>query len=530
MARLAHVFVVQKPLFTDMLTEVVVEGNGNCLFYSLLTGAGRALEDHMILRSLYADFFTNRWIGCPVGSGRRASTYGGRLNDCYSGEPVFHGVNPCFSDAGAYGRYILRDKAWAGTSEIEALPCLWRWPIIVWSSDGLLNPGLIGFVPDVLPIHVVYSNGNHYNAIVGIVSDATAALHRQGAAETCAARANLVEFVVDPLPFARETELIASSPFLESEGLSKPASLKRKADAKNARPLKKDSGVKTGVRKAHNKWRVGIRPDIPGVSRARLTIPFDYQTKEFAERVYQFVVLLLARDEQDESTCKLDSQIVEHLRRFVQQLCSGTIDTHLSKVKGDALSGGQAIVIPKSTLRGVVHDAGCVWLVRVKVRDVMGKEKSFKLPFRHHLEEDAGLAYDFAIVHFCAVIGQKMNHKLNYNAETLALRHQTELKSYVEEMLTNSYSFQVGKTLPAKPILCGVDSDLVGNFWTVRLCIVGCANSLSLFCSPIRFEFLQEAAFAYDHLMPKLYQLRDPSVSFNSIFCDYVPPNDLVAR
>jgi hypothetical protein len=30
--------------------------------------------------------------------------------------------------------------------------------------------------------------------------------------------------------------------------------------------------------------------------------------------------------------------------------------------------------------------------------------------------------------------------------------------------------------------------------------------------------------------MPKLCQLRDPCLSFNSNFCDYVPSNDLVAR
>lgn len=187
MARLTPVFVVQEPLFSNMLTEVVVEGNGNCLFYPLLTGVGRALEDSMILQGLCADFFANRWIDCPPGSGRRSSTYGARLNDCYHGEPIFRGVNPCFSDAGAYARYILQDKAWAGTSEIEALSSLWRRPVIVWSSHGVPNPGLIGFVDDVLPIHVVYSNGNHYNALVGIVSDetlvaATAALHRQGRA------------------------------------------------------------------------------------------------------------------------------------------------------------------------------------------------------------------------------------------------------------------------------------------------------------------------------------------------------------
>lgn len=99
---------------------------------------------------------------------------------------------------------------------------------------------------------------------------------------------------------AFETEMVASLP-LPPEGLFKPvaAVLKRKIDLLNARPFKKGGRVNVGVRKAHNKWRVGIRPDISGVSRARLTIPFDYQTEEIANRVYQFVVRSMAGDEQD---------------------------------------------------------------------------------------------------------------------------------------------------------------------------------------------------------------------------------------
>jgi hypothetical protein len=245
MARSTPVFVVQKPLFNNMLTEIVVEGNGDCFFYSLLTGVGRALKVSLILRGLCADFFANRWIDCPPGLGRRLSTYGARLNDCYHGKPIFRGVNPCFSDAGAYTRYILQNKAWAGTSEIEALSSLWRRHVIVWSSDEVPNLGLIGFVDDVLPNHVDYSNGNHYNALVGIVSDetlvaATAALHRQGRAQTAAARANVVEFIENPLVVAFETEMVASLP-LPPEGLFKPAAagLKRKIDVPNARPFKK---------------------------------------------------------------------------------------------------------------------------------------------------------------------------------------------------------------------------------------------------------------------------------------------------
>jgi hypothetical protein len=162
MARPAPIFFVQEELFCDKLSKVVIDGNGNCLFYSLLTVAGRPLGDQMELRRLCADFFASRWLECPMGAGRRSSTYAVRLNDCYSGEPAFRGVNLCFPDADAYVRYITRDQAWAGTSEIEVLSFLWGRPIIVWSSDGLPKPGLIGFVEGVSPINIVYSNDNHY--------------------------------------------------------------------------------------------------------------------------------------------------------------------------------------------------------------------------------------------------------------------------------------------------------------------------------------------------------------------------------
>jgi hypothetical protein len=184
--RSAPVSMVQEALFSNKLFKVVVPGNGNCLFYSLLTVAGRPHEYHMSLRDLCAEFFARRWLECPPGSRRRSSTYGARLNDCCSGEPTFRGINPCFPDANAYVKYISgRDQAWAGMSKIEVLSRLWGRPIIVWSSDGLPTRGLIGFVEDISPINIVYSNGNHYDALIGLDSDtaliaATAALYLKG--------------------------------------------------------------------------------------------------------------------------------------------------------------------------------------------------------------------------------------------------------------------------------------------------------------------------------------------------------------
>jgi hypothetical protein len=86
-------------------------------------------------------------------------------------------------------------------SKIEVLSFVWGRPIIVWSSDGLPKPGLIGFVADVTPINIVYSNGTHYDALIGLDSDAsliaaTAALYLKGRTSTLSARANVVNLVI----------------------------------------------------------------------------------------------------------------------------------------------------------------------------------------------------------------------------------------------------------------------------------------------------------------------------------------------
>jgi hypothetical protein len=124
MARPSLIFVVQEALFLEKLSKVCVACNGNRLFYSLLTVAWRPLEEQMSLRDWCANFFASRWLDCPPGAGSRSSTYAARLNDCYSGEPTFRGVNPCFPDADAYVRYITWDQAWASISEIKALSTL----------------------------------------------------------------------------------------------------------------------------------------------------------------------------------------------------------------------------------------------------------------------------------------------------------------------------------------------------------------------------------------------------------------------
>jgi hypothetical protein len=528
MARLSPFFVVQEALFSEKLTKVSVDGNGNCLFYSLLSAIGRPLEKQMSLRVLCAQFFSRRWLECPPGSGRRASTYSARLNDCYSGEPAFRGVNPCFPNADAYVRYITRDQAWARTSEIEVLSLLWQRPIIVWTSDGVPNPGIFGFVADVPPINIVYSNGNHYDALVGTVSDAlltsaTAALYNKGRTQTSLARVNVLDFASDSQRVVLETA-IHQPPSACFPGVSATTAPKRKADIQSCRPSKKGSHRVDGVRKAHNKWRVALSPnDTYGLSQSRLTVPFDYLTEEVAEKVHQFVCCSLAGIEPESESCSLDCATVEQLQAFLLELRSGRVDAYVSMLKSNARKAKQRSAVPQSNLRGILYNASSgVWSVRVKLRDVFGKEKSTKVLFAYLLEKDAGLAYDFTIMHFCSIINQRMNHKLNFPAEAIRMERQAELKCYVEEVLSNSYSFQVGKTLPAIPILRGVDQGSGGS-WTIWLSVFGVANPFFVFFPTTRFGSTLEASFAYDHLMPKVRQLGNPALSFNPNFGDYQP-------
>jgi hypothetical protein len=413
MARRAPIFLVQEELFRDKLSKVVVAGDGNCLFYSLLTVAGRPLGDQMSFRQLCAEFFASRWLECPPSSGRRSSTYAARLNDCYSGEPAFRGINPCFPDADAYVGYITRDQAWAGMSEIEVLSILWERPIIVWSSDGLPKPGLINFVKGVSPINIVYSNGNHYDALVGLECDAsliaaTDALHKKGRISTLSAGANLVDLAGAHL--SSSPKIDAVGPSTVSFPLSSKSSVpKRKADLPSMRSAKKGSHNVDGVSKAHNKWRVGINVTILGVKQSRLTVPFDYLTENVANKVHYFLRCFMSGTEVDPKICDLEPAIVEQLQDFLLELRSGTIDACLNKVKANARSVKQPSPIPKSNLRGVLCNDG-VWVVRIKLQDVFGKEKSTKFPFVYLLEKDAGLAYDFAIVHYCFIINQKMTY------------------------------------------------------------------------------------------------------------------------
>lgn len=108
-------FNVADPLFSGMLRRVRVEGDGNCLFYSLLVASGQSIEGYMQLRHACADFAASRWL-MQIPDRPRGSTYAKCLNDSYRNERSDSEAS--FENSAAYVHYITSDRAWAGSTEI----------------------------------------------------------------------------------------------------------------------------------------------------------------------------------------------------------------------------------------------------------------------------------------------------------------------------------------------------------------------------------------------------------------------------
>jgi hypothetical protein len=138
-------------------------------------------------------------------------------------------------------------------------------------------------------MNIVYSNGNHYDALIGLDNDtaliaATAALYLKGRTSTLSARANVVNLTNACL--SKSPVIDVTHPSIEpSLVLCTSSAPKRKADAQSFCQMKKGKRIVDGIRKAHQKWRVGISGDTSGVKHSRITVPFDYLTEDIANKV-----------------------------------------------------------------------------------------------------------------------------------------------------------------------------------------------------------------------------------------------------
>lgn len=204
---------------------------------------------------------------------------------------------------------------------------------------------------------------------------------------------------------------------------------------------------------------------------SRKTLPFDYSTEEEAERVYQYFSNNRG-GKSDNETFGISADQIKSIDAIIASLQTGTVDKVLDSLqRGKAKASMDAVSIRDAVnLRGVSYDANRVLVVRLKLPDVLRKPRVYKVPFLYIIAREAGLAYDYAVTYFCELLNQKSSHVLNFPSEMLCYSRQLELRSFVEEVVLNSYSFQVGKSLPAIPLLR--DIDLQGGEpvqWKIRL-------------------------------------------------------------
>jgi hypothetical protein len=177
---------------------------------------------------------------------------------------------------------------------------LWQIPIVVWTNTGELKPGMLAFVPNVAPVHLVYSNGNHYDALFYLVSEidmicTTFRLHEKLIQATALARSNVInlentEDEAMPMEeatdqFVRHSEVPNGAACNESARVTHPGAL-----CAGQKSFQRIGFANGNVQKAHGKWRVGLHSQA-GKFRSRVTIPFDFATEEMTNCAYQYVLL-----------------------------------------------------------------------------------------------------------------------------------------------------------------------------------------------------------------------------------------------
>lgn len=276
-----HFFAVRDSLFSEKLVRFRVPMDGNCLFYSLLVACGRSMEQHADLRRACASYVSSHWHSLYPGSSR--NSFAVVVNDQYSRFSRLREEGSLrFSTAQDYCEYITAPNSWGSTIEAHVASILLGLPLIVRNADGTYSPGLLNYVPDRLPLHIVYSNGNHFDALLPQCDDmsmlaAVGMLRAKMVASTAVALEEAID--VDALQADGDH---ARGATLDLRNQTTPLDTTALPDLASRRLLQNGPGRKDcGVRKVRDKWKMGIRLWNGGY-RPRITYPVEFTTSDIA--------------------------------------------------------------------------------------------------------------------------------------------------------------------------------------------------------------------------------------------------------
>jgi hypothetical protein len=147
-----------------------VAKDGNCLFWSILAAQGLKDSGHLELRSSCAESVVAEW-----------NNYAAYANfthkpDTYSQfkKPLPNKSEPSldllFKDANDYSSCMKKNGIWGSYLEAEVIAKLLGIPILIWNKHTRRCYDILNYRPSIntcaSTIHIIYSNGNHYDALI----------------------------------------------------------------------------------------------------------------------------------------------------------------------------------------------------------------------------------------------------------------------------------------------------------------------------------------------------------------------------
>jgi hypothetical protein len=147
-----------------------VAKDGNCCFRSILAAQGLNDSSQLELRSRCADSVVAEW--------KNYSAYANFSHkpdtNTQSKKPLSDGSGPSldllFKDANDYSSYMKRNGSWGSYLEAEVIAKILNIPLRIWNKHTRRCYDILNYRPGTntcaSTIHIIYSNGNHYYALI----------------------------------------------------------------------------------------------------------------------------------------------------------------------------------------------------------------------------------------------------------------------------------------------------------------------------------------------------------------------------
>jgi hypothetical protein len=163
-------FLLESQRFKIPFIIKQVAKDGNCLFRSILAAQGLNDSSHLELRSRCADSVVAEWnnYAAYANFSHKPDT------NTQSKKPLPNESEPSldllFKNANDYLSYMKRNGIWGSYLEAKVKAKLLGIPLLIWNKHTRRCYDILNYRPGIntcaCTIHIIYSNGNHYDALI----------------------------------------------------------------------------------------------------------------------------------------------------------------------------------------------------------------------------------------------------------------------------------------------------------------------------------------------------------------------------